>query len=149
MTEKSGTHAAAAETGTAPYGSLNIELAPERYSLVRLAAGSEIPAWATGQFLSVIRSAEEVSVICRSSAVPDGAERLDDLRYLKAVGPFGLDSVGGIAAIAHPVASAGISLFLVSSWSTDHFFIVNEDLPRALNALAGAGHQVKAAASLD
>ncbi len=120
----------------------------ELYSLVHLESNSEIPTWAAGHFLAVIRSENEVSIICQHTAVPEGVEMLDDLRYLRAVGPFSLDSVGGIAAIAHPIAQAGISLFLLSSWSTDHFFIADKDLSRALNALVKAGHQVDTGASV-
>jgi hypothetical protein len=37
---------------------------------------------------------------------------------------------------------------LLSSWSTDHFFIADKDLSRALNALVKAGHQVDTGASV-
>jgi uncharacterized protein len=121
---------------------IRIELKSARYTLVRLPADAPIPAWVTGHFVAVLRSEDELSIICPHRLAPEGVEKLDELRYLRAIGPFGLDMPGVIAAIAQPIALAGVSLFLLSSWSTDHFFLADSQLSRALDALTQAGHQV-------
>lgn len=63
------------------------------YSVCRLDSGAGVPEWATaGDFFSVTRTADELSVVCEQSAVPEGVACEGDWRCLKVLGPldFGL-----------------------------------------------------------
>lgn len=51
--------------------------------------------------------------------------------------PF--DLVGFFAHVAAAMAKAGISIFTLSSYSTDHIFVKEQDLPRAIRALEKIG----------
>lgn len=51
--------------------------------------------------------------------------------------PFGL--VGFLARISGELAEAGISIFAVSAYSTDHVLVKEKDLPKAISRLRGLG----------
>jgi hypothetical protein len=54
-------------------------------------------------------------------------------------------AVGVLAALAAPLAEAGISVFAVSTFDTDYLLVRENDLPAALEALRRQGHAVPGA----
>jgi uncharacterized protein len=58
-------------------------------------------------------------------------------------GPLPLDLIGILAAIADPLAEAGLSIFAISTFDTDYVLVKSRDLPAAVEALERAGHQLK------
>ncbi|HEY9444359.1 MAG TPA: ACT domain-containing protein, partial [Gemmatimonadales bacterium] len=65
-------------------------------------------------------------------------------RAFRVRGPLPLDLIGILAAIADPLAEAGLSIFAISTFDTDYVLVKSRDLPAAVEALERAGHQVKA-----
>ena len=55
-----------------------------------------------------------------------------------------LDLIGILGAIADPLAAAGLSIFAISTYDTDYVLVKASDLPVALQALKGAGHELTA-----
>jgi hypothetical protein len=49
---------------------------------------------------------------------------------------------GILASLATPLASSGVSIFVVSTYDTDYVMVQERDLERAKDALARAGHTV-------
>ena len=123
--------------------SLTLDLLAERYALTHLPQDAQVPSWPQGSFVAVLRSVDEVTVVSEESAVPDGLRTRRRFRCLRIVGSFDIDSVGIVAAVTHPIAEAGISIFAFSTWSTDFILNAEDDLPRATLALVAAGHEVK------
>jgi hypothetical protein len=122
---------------------LTLSLLPGRYAIVRLNPTVEPPAWAlTGAFASVTRASEEVSVVCEEAQVPWDVPGDRGWRILRLQGPFPLESVGVLAAVAGPLAEAGVSIFVVSTHDTDYVLVKEASVERALSALASCGHVV-------
>jgi hypothetical protein len=113
----------------------------EDYALTRLRPDAPMPALTAGRFASVSRLGDETTVVSERGFAPDG-ESQAGFRLIEIQGEFGLDSVGVVAAVAAPLAAAGISLFAFSVWSTDAFLVQERDTPRAIAALRQAGHRV-------
>ena len=122
---------------------LELVLLDGLYTLVRLPSGAPNPSWVRGQFAAVIFSKGEISVVCETSAVPAHVEAHHGYRCLQVAGEFDLASVGVVAAITQPLASAGISLFAYSTWDTDYVLIQETDLQSAISALTEAGHTLR------
>lgn len=119
---------------------LSLCLLPDRYAIVRLDAGAEPPAWASGgSFVSLTRTPDEVSVVCGEAQVPSDVGGDRGWRILRLQGPFPLESVGVLASVAGPLADAGISLFVVSTYETDYVLVKEASTERALAVLAGRG----------
>ena len=122
---------------------LTLELLPGRYAVCRLDAGEPLPAWAgTGSFVSATRTEAELSVVCGQGAVPAGVRAEPGWRCLRVQGPLGFGMTGVLASLAGPLASSGVSIFVVSTYDTDYLMVQDRDLERALDALARAGHTV-------
>jgi hypothetical protein len=119
---------------------------PGIYAVCRLPAETAVPFWAAapGGFTSVTRTADELSVVCEESRVP--APQPDTFRgeggfvLLKIHGPFPLDTVGVLSAIAKPLADAGISFLALGTFDTDYLLVKRVHAARAIVALRHAGH---------
>ena len=55
-------------------------------------------------------------------------------------GPLDFTITGVLAALAAPLATAGISIFAVSTYDTDYLLVREHELDRAVRALREAGH---------
>lgn len=122
---------------------LTVYVRPGDYVVLRLPADAPAPeVAAVDGLVSVTRTAEELSVVCPEDlAVPtDQAER--GWRLLTVRGPFEFTLTGIMAALSGALAAAGVPLFALSTFDTDHLLVKNADLGRAVDALREAGHEV-------
>jgi len=79
---------------------LQLTLLPERYAVCRLPPAEAIPLWAAGgPFLSISRSADELSIVCLEEAAPNDVQAERGWRCLKVEGPIPFE-VTGVAAAA-------------------------------------------------
>lgn len=114
------------------------------YAIARLDRSAPIPSWAEGDgFVSVSRSGDELSVVCRSERVP--AEIQHDAGWVsfKFQGPFAFDETGIALAVIQPLSDAGIGIFLVSTFDTDYLLLKQENVNQAVALLTQAGHTVR------
>jgi hypothetical protein len=122
---------------------LTLEMVEGSYAVCRLDAADPLPEWAGGTpFVSVTRTDAELSVVCPEGAVPPGVRAERGWRCLRVVGPLGFGVTGILASLAGPLASSGVSIFVVSTYDTDYLMVQERDLERARDALARAGHAV-------
>ena len=125
---------------------LAIDVRPGEYAVVRLPADAAVPAglFEPGDALvSVTRTPEELSVICPAGREPGGATAAeDDWRLLSVRGPLEFTLTGIIAALASELAAAGVALFSMSTFDTDHILVRATDLGHAVKALRESGHEV-------
>ncbi|MEA2380663.1 MAG: uncharacterized protein QOH72_634 [Solirubrobacteraceae bacterium] len=80
--------------------------------------------------------------MCAAARVPDGARAESGWRALGVDGPLDFALTGVLAAVAVPLAEAGVSIFAVSTYDTDYVLVRADRLPDAVAALRGAGHSV-------
>ena len=107
------------------------------YAVSRLDPGCEIPRWATGSFVSMTRTHEELSIVCPEDNVPDGVETERDWRGLAVVGRLDFSLVGVLSSLLGPLAHAGIPVFVTSTFDTDYLFVKQARLEQALEVLKG------------
>ncbi len=121
-----------------------LEIVPETFAIYRLPPGAEVPQWATtGSIWSITRTADELSVVCQAQvSVAAAILREAPWRCLKVQGPLAFTLTGVVAALTQPLATASISVFILSTFDTDYLFIKAGDFPRAIKELVGAGHEV-------
>jgi uncharacterized protein len=58
-------------------------------------------------------------------------------------GPLAFSEVGVLASLAAPLATAGVSIFAVSTYDTDYLLVKETALESACRALERAGHHVE------
>jgi hypothetical protein len=127
-------------------GLITLSVLPEFFAVCRLTADAPAPAWAqAGAFTSITRTRDEVSVVCPQAAVPVDVQFEGGWRCLKVEGPFELNgTVGVLAALAVPLAEAGISIFVVSTYDTDYLLLQDAHLIQAIGVLERSGHRTQA-----
>ncbi|MHB8767384.1 MAG: ACT domain-containing protein [Deferrisomatales bacterium] len=114
-----------------------------RYAVCRLDPAAPLPPAAGPGLWSATRTADELSVVCREDRVPPGARAEPGWACLAVAGPLPFALTGVLAALAAPLARAGVSLFALSTFDTDYLLVKEADLPRAAAALTAAGHEVQ------
>ncbi|WP_225889813.1 ACT domain-containing protein [Indioceanicola profundi] len=82
-------------------------------------------------------------MICAAARVPAGVRQDGPWRALKVAGPFDFGTTGVIAALARPLAEAGISLLPVATFDTDYLLVKAGALDDSLIALQSYGHSVQ------
>jgi hypothetical protein len=116
------------------------------YSVLHLPPGSvpEPSLFTVGgvTVVSVISAPDGVTVVCPTRVAPAAETREDGWRLLSVRGPLEFALTGIMAALAGELAAAGVSLFAVSTYDTDHVLVKGDDLERAVRALREAGHEV-------
>jgi hypothetical protein len=123
---------------------LTLALLPGTYAVCRLDPNQAVPDWASGgPFLSLTRTAEELSLICQEDVVPEGIRREPGWQCLRVVGTLDFSLVGVLASLLMPLAEAGVSVFTLSTFDTDYVLVKEKDLDRTVEALLRAGHSVR------
>jgi hypothetical protein len=116
---------------------------PGLYTISRLPPEDPLPRWADGPgFVSISRTADELSVVCPEERVPAGVLGEAKWRCLKFVGPFAFDQAGIAVAVLAPLAAAGIGIFLISTFDTDYLLLKEADYQRAADVIEAAGHRL-------
>ena len=119
----------------------------EAFALIRLPASvqpdplSLMDRIGSGAFLSLIRTAEEITLLT-PEAVWDGLAHIwpkatveRGWRLITLEQEISLDLAGYLAPLAQALASAGIPLLVVSSFATDHLLVQGRYLDTALRVL--------------
>lgn len=120
---------------------LELCLLPELYSVAQIKPNSPIPDWAvSGNTWAVVKTEDELSVVCCEYKVPDGIRSERGWRIIKVVGPLEFSLVGILAGLAGVLAEAGISIFAISTYDTDYVLVKEHQLEAALEACCQSGY---------
>ena len=123
---------------------LTLRVLAGTFAVCRLPPDAPLPAWAgASPFVSLTRTAEELSVICAEDAVPTGVQRVGGGRALMVEGPLDFALTGILAALAEALAAAGIPIFALSTYDTDYLLVPGARLTEAITVLRQAGMTVE------
>jgi hypothetical protein len=124
----------------------HLNVLAQRVAICRLAPEEEIPSWAQNKGLTaLVRTADEFTIMCDERNVPGHIKMEKGWRILKVQGPLEFSQVGVLAAIAMPLAQAGVSIFVLSTFDTDYILVKEPSLLLALDALQNSGHTIEVA----
>ena len=123
---------------------LTLSILPEQFAICRLEKDAPIPAWALhGKFVSLTRTAEELSIVCSESDVPPDIRAQRGWRCIKVQGPLDFSQPGILASLAAPLAEAGISIFAQATYDTDYVLVDGQHLEESVRVLSESGHQIQ------
>ena len=124
-------------------GRLKLALLADAYAICGLPATEPVPGWASATPLhAIVRTPKELTVVCRQDAIPASCPCDRNWRCLRVYGSFDLDQVGVISSLSLPLAEAGISIFVISSYDTDYIMIREPRVEEAVSILTDCGHRV-------
>ncbi|TMD85908.1 MAG: ACT domain-containing protein, partial [Chloroflexi bacterium] len=103
---------------------LSLSLLPHTYAVCQFHPDKHIPYWALmGDFVSLTRTNEELSIACQEDNVPDDIEAERGWRCLQVQGAFDFSAAGVHASLAIPLAEADISVLAIATYATDYLLI--------------------------
>lgn len=113
------------------------------YTIVRLARDASVPEWATkGDFTSITRTADELSVVCPADNLPPEIHSPERWNCLKLQGPFAFSLTGVLLAFIEPLSTNGIPIFAMSTYDTDYVLIPEARMGGVVDLLCQAGHEL-------
>jgi uncharacterized protein len=122
---------------------LKFRLLRGSYAIVRLAPDAPVPEWATrGDFTSITRSAEELSIVCPAANVPLAVDPGPHWICLKLEGPFRFSQTGVLLSFIEPLSNNGVPIFAISTYDTDYVLVPHDHTRQALDLLRDAGHEL-------
>lgn len=133
---------------------LRLQVLPGDYAVCRLHPDASLPVWAMqGEFWTVSRTHDELSILCATELVPDnfeaqsGGQLQKGWAALKLQGPFEFTLTGILTSVLNPLKEAGIGIFAISTFDTDYVLVAQAHLQATIEALRLAGHEVLSAAN--
>jgi hypothetical protein len=87
---------------------LALRVLPGVYAICRLPADAGVPDWAQGEWLSITRTPDELSIVCEQARVPTDVQADHNWRRLQVQGPLDLALIGILAALTAPLAQVAI-----------------------------------------
>jgi hypothetical protein len=141
MTE---TNTADTTSGTTP--TYELQQFPEKLAVVKLPPGAEIPAWAESSSLfSITATATETSLVCAGRSVPTKVVGARGLTAFSLTGELDHKVAGVLSELLAPLAEEEISVFTISTHSTNWFLVPVSDAETAAEAWRRRGHTVQLA----
>lgn len=122
---------------------LKFRCLPGCYVIVRLSPDAPVPDWAAkGEFTSITRTADELSVVCPADNLPADVHSPHRWICLKLEGPFPFSQTGVLFSFIEPLSKDDIPIVAISTYDTDYVLIQEEWSGAAISALEAAGHEL-------
>ena len=122
---------------------LQLSLLKDKYGICTLPNTAPIPDWALTQSLaSITRTEKELTIVCRLEILPSQYQSDLKWRCFKIDGSFDLNQIGVISSISSPLAHAGISIYVISTYDTDYFLIQEQNLEKTISVISSSGHYI-------
>ncbi|MDR2133122.1 MAG: ACT domain-containing protein [Clostridiales Family XIII bacterium] len=122
---------------------MRLELLDNTYSVYKLKADHPVPASVfEGDFASVTKTKDELSIVAPADAAPRCAEVEDGWKILKISGVLDFGLIGVLSGLSAILTAEGISIFAISTYNTDYILIKAEAAESAISALEKNGHEV-------
>lgn len=114
-----------------------LSVLPETLGICHFEQKSPVPEWALKPmgFRSITRTNDELSIVCVQKEIPAGVLFEKDWRGFKLESAGDAYTVGIIAALAKPLADAGISIFNISTYQTNYILVEEKNLAKAKEVL--------------
>jgi len=123
---------------------LNLNILDGSFTIHRFSPNNGIPNQIyQGQFCSITKTDEELSIVCSSLVHLDSESSETDWSCIKVLGPLDFSLTGILADISAVLAKAEISIFVISTFDTDYILVKSEKLQATKKALQQAGYIFK------
>jgi len=123
---------------------LSLDVLPDVLAICRVPADTPLAEVPTGgRFWSATRTQDELSLIIQDDQVPKDWQAERGWRCLQVRGKLDFEATGVLSALAAPLAFAGISIFVVSTFDTDYILVREQDLDGACEVLSEHGNTVQ------
>ena len=120
---------------------VSLEILPQLFSVCKVESITAEDLKAEYTFFA--RTDCELSLVCPTENAPENTlAREDGWRAFRIVGVLDFSLIGILAGISAVLAEAGIGIFAVSTYNTDYILVKEENLGKAVSALADGGYTI-------
>jgi uncharacterized protein len=121
---------------------LKLQLLDEKFAISKMPQFAELPSvYAKGEMCFVMRTDEDLTIMSPEFMAPDNGQQEIGYRCIRIAGQTPSSTPGILISLIKPLTEAGISIFAVSTFSSDYIFLLEEYLVKATHALQHAGHE--------
>ena len=121
---------------------LKLQLLEEKFTISKMPQFAELPSvFAKGEMCFVMRTDDDLTIISPEFMAPDNGQQEIGYRCIRIAGQTPSNTTGILFTLVKPLTEAGISIFAVSTFSSDYIFLMEEHLVKATQALQHAGHE--------
>lgn len=85
--------------------------------------------------VSITKTMDEISIVCRSDIQIPGAEIDPDWRAMRISGQLDTSLVGILYRLTEPLFKKGVSVFIISTFDTDYLLVKRDKYLIAVDAL--------------
>lgn len=125
---------------------MRLNLMSDSLWIYRLSPEATLPSQVFEQaFYTISKTDDELSITvpCRLTFSVNATYREEGpWRGFKVMGPLDFALTGILAALAKPLAEAGIPIFAISTYDTDYLLVKAEKVEQAKAVLIQAGHDI-------
>ncbi len=122
---------------------LSLKLLKDSFAVCRLNKNEQIPDWAlSNSFYSIVKTEDELSIVCLENSVPNNVKQERDWRVLKIEGPLDFSLIGILSKISSILAKEKISIFAISTYDTDYILVKNAEIENAIKALSNEEYNI-------
>lgn len=112
-----------------------------QFSIHRLSPDKVIPPNIyESEFYSIVKTDDELSIVCDSSIELPAEESNTDWKCVKFIGPLNFSLTGVLSKISFILANSKISIYALSTYNTDYLLIEASNIIKAKQALITAGY---------
>jgi uncharacterized protein len=121
---------------------VDLEQLTGNYSVSKLPTDQPLPDWIAGPGLvNITYATDEVSVVCQTGRVPAQTETSPGWTAIKVSTKFDFDEAGVVLSVVNPISSAGLGVFVISTFYRDYLLVRTSEIEKAKQLLLAAGHQ--------
>jgi hypothetical protein len=121
---------------------LKLQLLEEKFAISKMPQFAELPSvYAKGELCFVMRTEDDLTIISPEFMAPDNGQQEVGYRCIRTAGQTPSNTAGILISLIKPLTESGISIFAVSTFSSDYIFLMEEHLVKATQALQHAGHE--------
>lgn len=120
---------------------MELKVIEEDFSVCKVRDLSQVDF--TEEFCFLGKTDQELSLVCRTQAVPESTvSREDGWKAFRVEGVLDFSLIGILAGISALLAEAKIGIFVVSTYNTDYVLTRQPDFEHALETLRTGGYTV-------
>lgn len=120
-----------------------VTVLPGEIAVCALPADTDVgPLLAGRPIYSVTRTADEVTLVCAADEAPPGARIERGWRALKVADELDFAQAGVLTSMLDPLMHERVTVYVISTYSTDYVLVKESDLQVAVTALRIADHPV-------
>ena len=120
---------------------MTINPLPYQFTVCKLESAGDLPR--DKEFCFTAKTDEEISLLCKSSDIPDNTLIRDDgWKGFRIEGVLDFSLIGILSKISAILAENKIGIFAVSTYNTDFIFVKEENFDKALSALEKEGYTI-------